>query len=147
MLRVFLMGMSFAIAAFPAAAENQTSYEGHYSNNNTAAILDANLVRKAEDRYSISLSTNVPIKESQPGCAGSIEGEINITGKTTTLSVANEGFNTKVKETAQNKRYCEISIKFLNDYTMELQEVGGCSYYHGASCSFSGVVEHDASGI
>ncbi|MFC7067854.1 hypothetical protein [Brucella rhizosphaerae] len=141
------MGMSFAIAAFPAAAENQTSYEGHYSNNNTAAILDANLVRKAEDRYSISLSTNVPIKENQPGCAGSIEGEINITGKTTTLSVANEGFNTKAKETAQNKRYCEISITFLNEYTMELQEVGGCSYYHGASCSFSGVVEHDASGI
>ena len=141
------MWMSFAIAALPAAADNQTSYEGHYSNNNTAAILDAHLVRKAEDHYTISLSTNVPIKESQPGCAGSIEGEINITGKTTTLSVANEGFNTKVKETAQNKRYCEISIKFLNDYTMELQEVGGCSYYHGASCSFSGIVEHDASGI
>jgi len=147
MLRIFLMGILLATSALPTSAENQTSYEGNYSNNNTAATLDAHLVRKAKDRYSISLSTNVPMKEGQPGCAGGIEGEITIKGKVTTLAIANEGFNAKAKESVQNKRYCEINIKFLDEYTMELQEVGGCLHYHGASCDFNGVVEHDASGI
>jgi hypothetical protein len=30
---------------------------------------------------------------------------------------------------------------------MKLEDVAGCSYYLGASCSFNGVVKDDASGI
>jgi hypothetical protein len=30
---------------------------------------------------------------------------------------------------------------------LELKELSGCSYYHGAACEFSGVVLHEASGL
>ncbi len=54
-----------------ASAENQKPYEGHYSKDNTAATLDAHLLRRAEDRHSISLSTNVPMKTNQVAREGS----------------------------------------------------------------------------
>lgn len=146
MLRSILMWMSLAVAAFPAYAQHQDSYQGHYSNNQAQA-LNADLVRKEGDRYSIALSTLVPITDKQPGCAGSISGEAVFKGKSATLKVKNEGFNAQLKESAQNRQFCEIKLTLLDKYKMKLEEVAGCSYYHGASCSFNGVVEHDASGI
>lgn len=146
MLRSLLLGVSIAVTAFPALAQYQGSYQGHYSNNQAMA-LSADLVRKDGDRYSVKLSTVVPINDTRPGCAGSVEGEAVIKDKRATMRIKNEGYDPKSPESAQNQAYCEIKLTFLDKYKLKIEEVSGCSYYHGAACSFSGVVEHDASGI
>ncbi|GLU27983.1 hypothetical protein Brsp01_32160 [Brucella sp. NBRC 12950] len=51
------------------------------------------------------------------------------------------------KESLQNSRFCKVNFKFMDQYTLKLEEVSGCSYYHGASCDFNGTVVDEASGI
>lgn len=146
MLGRVLVGMTLALATTAALAQGPAPREGLYSNNKPNE-LTARLTHQSGDTYDIALSTTVPLTSERPGCGGSLEGQATLSGKTSTLRVANEGFIAQEPESLQNARFCEITMTFLDPYTLQLEEVGGCSYYHGAACSFTGVVEHDAKGI
>ena len=149
MLRTFMLGLTVAVIALPAAAENKPSYnvyEGQYTGND-GMELQANLKHKGGDLYSVSLSTMVPLIGNQPGCGGDVAGDVTIKDKNATFKIESEGFDPSEKESLRNPRFCEIKMKFVGDYNLEIKEVAGCTYYHGASCEFTGKLEHEASGL
>ena len=41
----------------------------------------------------------------------------------------------------------KVRLTFDEDFKLVIEEMGGCTYYHGASCEFSGELIHDAAGI
>lgn len=98
-------------------------------------------------RYAISIATTVPMDGELPGCGGSIKGELIIEADEATLQVPNEGFLVNEPVSRTNLEFCRIDLRFLNGHIIRIEEVSGCSYYHGAGCSFSGDVFHEASGI
>ena len=140
------LGAIFAASGI-ALAEGEFGYEGHYSSGEGQS-LTADLTPMAEKgRYAVSLSTTVAMVGDQPGCGGGIDGEAMFDGTTAMLSVENEGFDPQEAESPQNMRYCEVKMSVPEEYTLQIEELGGCSYYHGASCSFSGTLMHDAAGL
>jgi len=146
MLRRFLLGTTMALVAATAGASEPASYAGFYTNNRIYEIT-ADLTVKSGNTYDVALSTTLPMEGDRPGCGGSIAGEITVTGQSTTMKVANEGFFANEPESLANARFCEIRMTFLDAWTIKIEEVGGCGYYHGAACSFDAVVESDAKGI
>jgi len=46
-----------------------------------------------------------------------------------------------------NRRFCKVKLHFNGEYKMELKEVPGCYYYHGAAGEFSSIVLRGASGL
>ncbi|NKB84259.1 hypothetical protein HED51_17605 [Ochrobactrum grignonense] len=109
--------------------------------------LKADVTHKSGDQYAVSLSTSVPMVDNQPGCGGGVSGDVTIKDKKATFKIQSEGFDPQEAESDRNPRYCEIKMNFVGDYKLEIEEVGGCTYYHGASCEFTGTLEHEASGI
>lgn len=81
------------------------------------------------------------------GCAGGVDGEVILDSNGGNFFVENEGYDPQEAEGGLNRRYCEISLKFNEDGTLTTEEQGGCLYYHGAACGFSGTLTHDAAGI
>lgn len=139
--------VAVAMTGGAALAEGEFGFEGRYSSEEGQS-LTADLTPMSEQgRYAVSLSTTVAMVGDQPGCGGGIDGEIMVDGTEATLSVDNEGFDPQEAESPQNMRFCEVKMSFPQDYTLEIQEIGGCTYYHGASCSFSGTLMHDAAGL
>ena len=131
-----------ALCAAPTLAQE---HEGIWSGQGEGDIT-LDLTHLQDDIYKISINTIVPITDVG-GCAGGIDGEVILDSDGGNFFVENEGFDPKEEETGLNSRYCEISLKFNEDGTLTTQEEGGCLYYHGAACGFSGTLEHDAAGL
>jgi len=148
MFRKKVLIASLAVLAGPVFAQDDAiDRSGIYESEGDGQSLRVDLTHLSGDRYSAAISSTVPITDGVPGCGGGVAGELSIDGTDAMLSVPNEGFVEKEKETLQNSRFCKVSLTFLDEYTLELEEDSGCSYYHGASCSFTGTVVHEASGI
>lgn len=137
---------SLAASATPAFSESYDRRSGLYeseSGQNLSVLLE----HISDNRYSIDLTTTVPMSNTLPGCGGGISGELAIEKDKATLHIPNAGFITNEPISAKNLEYCKVDLRFLDEYTIQMDEVSGCGYYHGASCSFSGTVVHEASGI
>jgi hypothetical protein len=147
MLKRIALAALTTVLVMPAFAQTQENSRAGLYEQEDGYPLTANLKHLSGNRYSIALSTVVPMTNDRGGCAGSLEGEIDIDGNSATLAVPNEGFIAQEQESAMNKRFCEVNLHFYDQYKLELKEVSGCTYYHGAACEFSGVVLHEASGI
>lgn len=133
-------------SATPIHSEDYDPRSGHYqseSGQNLSVLLEPLSSR----RYAISIATTVPMEGNLPGCGGSIMGELVIEADEATLQVPNEGFLVSEPVSQTNLEFCRIDLRFLDSHTIRVEEVSGCSYYHGAGCSFSGDVVHEASGI
>ena len=147
MLKRTVIAASLALFIMPALAQSEaTDRAGHYESEEGQS-LTADLTHLSGNRYSAELSTTVPISDKLAGCGGSLKGELTIEAGAGTLSIPNEGFIAKEAESAQNDKLCKVNLKFSDEYTLQIEEVSGCSYYHGASCSFDGTLVHEASGI
>lgn len=109
--------------------------------------LKADVEHKSGDEYIVNLSTSVPMVDNQPGCGGGVSSSVTIKDKKALFKIHNEGFDPSEAESLRNPRYCEIKMNFVGEFKLEIEEVGGCTYYHGASCEFTGTLEHEASGI
>lgn len=149
MLRIFLLGLTVAVMSLPASAEKKPGFNPHEGlfTSNEGMELKADVTHKSGDQYAVSLSTNVPMVDNQPGCGGGVAGDVTIKDKKAIFKIESEGFDPKEAESLRNPRYCEIKMNFVGEYKLEIEEVGGCTYYHGASCEFTGTLEHEASGI
>jgi len=148
-IRAFAIGtIVFLGLAASANAEDPNAVEGLYSNNapDGGMALEADVTHLEGDKYSVSLSTVVPIRDNIPGCGGGIDGEVTLAGRTGVMSVPNEGYDPNATGLG-NKPLCEIRLTFDEDFKLVIEEMGGCTYYHGASCEFSGELIHDAAGI
>lgn len=136
----------FIATVVPALAEDHDLRSGLYQSE-TGQDLSIVLEHLSDKRYAIDITTRVQMVGTQPGCGGGISGELVIAADEGMLKIPNAGFLPDRPETAANMRQCQISLHFLDEFTIQLEEVSGCSYYHGASCSFTGIVIHEASGI
>ncbi|MGQ4274101.1 hypothetical protein [Terrihabitans sp. B22-R8] len=147
MIRTSILALSLAFLAVPALAEgNEVNRAGLYESEGGPS-LKVDLTHKSGNDYSAAISTTVKMTDTSRGCAGSLKGDVKITGANATMSIPNEGFIKGKEESLQNSRLCTVNFKFKDKFTLELEEVSGCSYYHGASCDFNGTVVHEASGI
>ncbi|RRD20793.1 hypothetical protein [Brucella pituitosa] len=147
MIRTSILAVSLAVLAVPALAQgDENNRAGRYESEGGAS-LTVDLTQKSGNDYSAAISTTVEMTDKLPGCGGSLKGDVTITGASATMSIPNEGFIESKKESLQNSRFCKVNFKFTDQYTLKLEEVSGCSYYHGASCDFNGTVVHEASGI
>lgn len=99
--------------------------------------LEAKITHIEDERYAVSLSTLVPISD-MGGCGGGIDGEALFSKKGGNFFVENEDYDPELPEGYLNTRYCEIAFSFTKDGKLTTEEVGGCGYYHGAACGFSG---------
>lgn len=143
MKRILIAATAFLIAAPPTSAQE---FQGLYSGEGEGQ-LEVDLTHIENDRYSIAISTVVPISDEFSGCGGGIEGEVLLSKKGGNLFVENEDFDPDAPVSGYNVRMCEIALKFSKDGTLEIEEREGCMYYHGASCSFTGTLTHDAAGL
>lgn len=109
--------------------------------------LEAEFTHLQGEVYAVSLQTMVPISDAGGGCGGGIDGEMIMTETGGNFFVENEDYDPKLGDNPVNARICEIGITFADDGTLVLEERSGCMYYHGASCSFTGELTHEAAGI
>lgn len=138
---------SLALMIIPALAQSEeTNRAGRYESEGGQS-LTADMTHLSGNRYSVELSTTVPINDKAPGCGGSLKGEFTIEADAGTLSIPNEGFIASEAESALNSKLCKVNFKFSDRYTLQIEEGSGCTSYHGASCSFDGALVHEASGI
>lgn len=135
-----------AISAMPVFSESYDQRSGQYQSE-TGQSLTVLLKPVSGGRYAVDITTTVPMTGNLPGCGGGISGEIEVADDAASLQIPNEGFIPDEPVSPRNLKHCRIDMQFLDQYTMRLNEVSGCGYYHGASCSFSGDVVHEASGI
>ncbi len=138
---------SVALLALPALAQSEETDRSGFYQSEEGQTLTADLTKLADQRYMAKLSTTIEMTDKMPGCGGSIEGEVEIQGDAGVFVIPNEGFIATEAESVQNKKICTINIQFSDEFTMKIEEASGCSYYHGASCSFDGTLLHEASGI
>lgn len=146
MVKLGWIAVALVTSASPTFSENYDPRSGHYqseSKQNLSVLLE----HLSDKRYSINITTTVPMVGQMPGCGGGISGELVIETDEATLQIPNEGFIPNEPISQTNLEYCRIDLRFLDNYTIRMEEVSGCGYYHGASCSFSGDVVHEASGI
>ncbi len=146
MVKLGWIAAALVIPATPILSENYDPRTGHY-HSESGQNLSVLLGHLSDRRYSINITTTVPMKDMLPGCGGGISGELVIETQEVTLQLPNEGFIPNEPISQTNLEYCQINLRFLDEYTIQIDEVSGCGYYHGASCSFSGDVVHEASGI
>jgi hypothetical protein len=147
MIKRIALAALATLQVLPALAQDQENNRAGLYEQEDGNPLTADLTHLSGNRYSITLSTVVPRKHDRGGCAGSLEGELTIDGNRATLAVPNEGFIAQEKDSTMNKQFCKVNLHFHDKYKLELKELSGCSYYHGAACEFSGVVLHEASGL
>lgn len=140
---VVLVALGFQVVA-TFAKGTVDPYEGMYESA-SGQQLTANITHLKGNRYSAVLSTTVPMTDKINGCGGSLEGELTINANKGILVIPSKDFGKVVS--SQNQQFCKVKFKFYDQYKLDIQEVSGCSYYHGASCSFDGTLIHDASGI
>lgn len=131
-----------SLCAAPALAQE---HQGHWFGDGEGQIT-LDLTHIQNDIYAISINTLVPITDVG-GCAGGVDGEVILSSEGGNFFVENEGYDPQEDESGLNRRYCEIALTFNEDGTLTTEEKGGCLYYHGAACGFSGNLEHDAAGI
>lgn len=131
------------LTALPALAQE---HEGMWIGSGEGD-LSVDLSHIQEDQYGISISTTVPISDDFTGCGGGIDGEVLLDSKGGNFFVENEDYDASLGENPMNMRYCEISLKFDEKGMLIIEEKDGCLAYHGASCGFTGTLEHEAAGI
>lgn len=142
-------GLAAAVAATltaPLHAQGHDGRGGRYDSEDGQA-LSVTLTPLPDDRYAISISTTVPMRDGLPGCGGSITGALQIADDAASLEVPNEGFVAGAPVSDANLEFCRIDLRFVDEHIIRMQEVSGCGYFHGAGCSFTGDVVHEASGI
>ena len=132
--------------ALPSSAQDPATYEGFYYGSGEGD-LTLDLTHIQDDQYGIAIDTVVPMENDMPGCAGGIEGEVLLSEKGGNFFVENEDYDASLGENPMNMRYCEISLKFDEKGMLIIEEKDGCLAYHGASCGFTGTLEHEAAGI
>ncbi|KKB09703.1 hypothetical protein [Devosia chinhatensis] len=142
MFRPALAALFAATLLTPAFAQE---HQGHWFGDGEGQIT-LDLDHLQNDIYAISINTIVPITD-MGGCAGGVDGEVSLTSEGGNFFVENEGYDALLGESPMNQRYCEIALTFNEDGTLTTEEQGGCLYYHGAACGFSGTLEHDAAGL
>lgn len=147
MFRLAAIAALLCASVAPAFAEDFDILEGLYSGTSEGSEITATLTHVENGVYSAALSTTVPMQNDSPGCGGSIEGDVVIRDNVGVLTAPNELYDATSTMPAFSKQQCEIKLEFDGDYGLVITEEAGCSYYHGASCSFSGEVLHDAAGI
>jgi len=141
---LLLTAVTFAgLSALPALAQE---HQGYWMGSGEGD-LTVDLTHIQADQYKIAITTVVPITEEFTGCGGGIDGEVLLDSNGGNFFVENEGYIGTDPESPMNQRYCEISLKFDKNGMLVIEEQSGCMYYHGASCSFTGTLEHDAAGI
>ena len=146
MRKTIIVGAAILAMAVPAIAAGYDALEGHYSREDPRGMsLEATLTRVRPNTYNVSLSTTVPMIGNQPGCGGGVDGQVTIRNGRGVLRAANEQYTPNGRG-GSPARYCEVSIT-IRGYNMQLQELRGCTGYHGAACAFTGRVSHDAAGI
>lgn len=144
MFRSVFAATLISALAFPAFAQE---HQGQW-NGEGEGILTLDLTHLQDDVYGISINTIVPIQDGGfGGCAGGIDGEVALDSTGGNFFVENEGYISGEPESPLNQRYCEIGLTFNEDGTLNTEERGGCLYYHGAACGFSGTLDHEASGL
>lgn len=147
MFKCTVIATSLALMIIPALAQNEeNNHAGRYESEGGQS-LTADLTHLSGNRYSVELSTTVPISGERPGCGGGLKGEIAIEADAGTLSIPNEGFIASEAESVLNSKLCKVNFKFSDKYTLQIEEGSGCTFCHGASCSFDGTLVHEASGI
>lgn len=143
MFRPVLAVLLFSIlGAAPLLAQE---HQGHWFGDGEGEI-SLDLTHIESDIYAISITTVVPISD-MAGCGGGIDGQVILDSKGGNFFVENEDYDPDQDETGLNRRHCEIALTFNEDGTLTTEEQGGCLYYHGAACGFSGILQHDAAGI
>ncbi|KKC39440.1 hypothetical protein WH87_04310 [Devosia epidermidihirudinis] len=147
MIRLAAIAALLCVSAAPAFAQDFDVLEGFYSGTSQGSELTATLTHVENGVYSAALSTTVPMKNDVPGCGGSIEGEVVIRDNVGLLTAPNELYDATSTLPAFKAEQCQIKLEFDGEYGLVVTEEEGCSYYHGASCSFSGELLHDAAGI
>lgn len=141
---LLLTAVTFAtLSALPVMAQE---HEGLWSGSGEGD-LTIDLTHIQADQYGISISTLVPISDEFMGCAGGIDGEVLLDSSGGNFFVENEDYDVAAGENPMNMRVCEIGLTFDDNGKLILEERDGCLAYHGASCSFTGTLEHDAAGI
>ncbi|MBJ3784214.1 hypothetical protein [Devosia sediminis] len=143
MSRRILALAAFAVLAAPAMAQD---HEGLWSGQGEGDIT-LDLTHIEGDTYSAALETVVPISDQGGGCAGGVEGELDLTSDGGILSVENEEYDSAAEPSPVNAKVCEIALTFNADGTLTVEEKEGCLPYHGAACGFSGTLSHDAAGL
>ena len=134
------------VSALGAAPTLAQEHQGHWFGDGEGEIT-LDLTHIQNDIYAISINTIVPISDMGGGCAGGVDGEVILSSEGGNFFVENEDFDPEAEATGLNQRYCEIALTFNEDGTLTTEEKGGCLYYHGAACGFSGTLQHDAAGI
>lgn len=134
--------LTAGLSAAPASAQE---HQGHWFGDGEGQIT-LDLTHIENDVYGISINTIVPMSD-MGGCAGGVDGEVILSSEGGNFFVENELYDAAVGETPMNRRYCEIALTFNEDGTLTTEEQGGCLYYHGAACGFSGTLQHEAAGI
>lgn len=145
MLRSILM-TAVALAGLSALPVLAQEHEGMWIGSGEGD-LTVDLSHIQDDQYGISISTTVRISSEFMGCGGGIDGEVPLDRQGGNFFVENEDYVGTEPESPMNMRYCEISLKFDKKGMLIIEEKDGCMYYHGASCSFTGTLEHEAAGI
>lgn len=140
-----VIAASVQLLVFPAIAQTFDPFEGHFAAEGDGVT--AEVTSLGDARYTVSLSTLVPITDAATGCAGGIAGEISIAGDSALLKVENESYNENPALSGATAPFCEIALSFSEEGVLVAEELGGCSSFHGASCAFSGTLFHDAYGI
>lgn len=146
MVKISLFVVASIASSAPVSAEDDYTPGGYYQSHSGQEIV-VDLTPLSDNRYAINITTTVQITDELPGCGGGVSGEILIVDDAATLSIPNEGFIPTESVSRTNLEYCRIDLNFRDEYTIKLNELSGCSYYHGAGCDFSGDVFHDAWGI
>lgn len=141
---LLLTAVAFAsLTALPALAQE---HEGMWIGSGEGD-LSVDLTHIQGDQYGISITTGVTMTDEFMGCGGGIDGEVLLDSNGGNFFVENEGYVGTEPEGIYNQRYCEISLTFDDKGMLVIEEKDGCMYYHGASCSFTGTLEHEAAGI
>jgi len=147
MIRPALFALAYTLTTAFALAEDVDLRAGLYTGSADGSELTAEIAHIENGIYDVSLNTLVPMVDGVPGCAGSIDGEVVVRDNVGVLTAVNELYDATSTLPAFSKAQCEIRLEFDDNFGLVITEEGGCTYYHGASCSFSGALEHEAAGI
>lgn len=143
---IFLLSAAVLTVGAPAVSAAYDAITGHYASNTPRGNdLTADVTRVSAGNYNVSLSTTVAMVGDRPGCGGSVEGQVRLNNGRGVLRTANPQY-TPGTPGGSTDRYCEISVAFSRNQ-LQIQELRGCTGYHGAACEFTGRLMHDAAGI
>lgn len=139
------------VLSHSVAAQAYDALEGHYSHQDSRQAggreLTADLKRVEGSRYQVSLSTMTPMRGDVGGCGGGVSGEAVLTRQGRAWSGVMRVANPSSARTAGAPAVCEIELSVSEPYRLRLKEKGGCTYFRGAACEFTGTVTHDAADL